>query len=162
MFYILYCYRLSVLSVLWHHSLLLMNSFNKTEAAVFSCRLCFLRAFPFISLLLLKLNLYFKHISGNYPGGWKWHILGRRFTRYTKNTLCQICLVNKQCMYNHTFHTNWLVQDCSLPVRVCLPLMRMSDRTDQVRFRCYARINKKTKWRHKIEHETQEKTGFYH
>jgi len=27
-----------------------MNSFNKTEAAVFSCRLCFLRAFPFISL----------------------------------------------------------------------------------------------------------------
>jgi len=29
---------------------LLMNSFNKTEAAIFSCRLCFLRAFPFISL----------------------------------------------------------------------------------------------------------------
>jgi len=28
-------------SVVWHHSLLLMNSF--------SCRLCFLRAFPFIS-----------------------------------------------------------------------------------------------------------------
>ena len=27
-----------------------MNSFNKTEAAVFSCRLCFLRAIPFISL----------------------------------------------------------------------------------------------------------------
>jgi len=38
--------------VVWHHSLPLMNSFNKTEAAVFSCRLCFLRAFPFISLLL--------------------------------------------------------------------------------------------------------------
>jgi len=36
--------------VVWHHSLLLMNSFNKTEAAVFSCRLCFLRAFPFTSL----------------------------------------------------------------------------------------------------------------
>jgi len=28
-------------------------SFNKTEAAVYSCRLCFLRAFPFISLILL-------------------------------------------------------------------------------------------------------------
>ena len=27
-----------------------INGFNKTEAAVFSCRLCFLRAFPFISL----------------------------------------------------------------------------------------------------------------
>ena len=32
-------------AVLW-----LMNSFNKTEAAVFSCRLCFLGAFPFVSL----------------------------------------------------------------------------------------------------------------
>jgi len=40
--------------VVWHHSLLLMNSFNKTEAAVFSCRLCFLRAFPFISLIHVK------------------------------------------------------------------------------------------------------------
>ena len=29
------------------------DSFNKTEAAVFLCRLCFLRAFPFISLILL-------------------------------------------------------------------------------------------------------------
>ena len=38
-------------SVVWHHSLLLMNSFNKTEAAVFSCRLCFLRAFLFISFI---------------------------------------------------------------------------------------------------------------
>jgi len=36
--------------VVWHYSLPLMNSVNKTEAAVFSCRLCFLRAFPFISL----------------------------------------------------------------------------------------------------------------
>jgi len=40
-------------SVVWHRSLLLMNGFNKTEAAVVSCRLCFLRAFPFIS--------FFKH-----------------------------------------------------------------------------------------------------
>jgi len=39
-------------SVVWHHSLLLINGFDKTEAAVFSCRLCFLRAFHFISLLL--------------------------------------------------------------------------------------------------------------
>ena len=38
-------------SVVWHHSLPLMNSFNKTEAAVFSYRLCFLRAFSFISLM---------------------------------------------------------------------------------------------------------------
>ena len=46
-------------SVAWHHSLLLMNGFNKTDAAVFSCRLWFLvnnfnnteAAFPFISLI---------------------------------------------------------------------------------------------------------------
>jgi len=38
-------------SVVWHHSLPLINSFDKIEAAVFSCRLCFLRAFLFISLL---------------------------------------------------------------------------------------------------------------
>ena len=35
-----------------------MNCFNKTEAAVFSCRLCFLRAFPVITLLLMKVNVY--------------------------------------------------------------------------------------------------------
>ena len=43
-------------SMVWHHSFLLMTSFNKTEAAVFSCRLCFLRAFPFICLLILNFN----------------------------------------------------------------------------------------------------------
>jgi len=45
--------KFSTSSVVWHHSLPLMNSFNKTEAAVFSCRLCFLRVFPFISLISL-------------------------------------------------------------------------------------------------------------
>ena len=55
--YVLFTFENGVLlmrkgaSVVWHHSLLLMNSFNKTKAAVFSCRLCFLRAFPFISLM---------------------------------------------------------------------------------------------------------------
>jgi len=37
-------------SVVWHHSLLLMNSFNKTEDAVFSCRLCLLWAFLSLGL----------------------------------------------------------------------------------------------------------------
>ena len=47
-------------SVVWHHSLLPMNSFNKTEAAVFSCRLCFLRAFPFSSLIFFHItNIFF-------------------------------------------------------------------------------------------------------
>ena len=44
--------------MVWHHSLPLMNSFNKTEAAVFSCRLCLLRAFPFISLLWMRNFFY--------------------------------------------------------------------------------------------------------
>ena len=50
-----------------------MNSFNKTEAAVFSCRLCFLRAFPFISLLLYLLYVirglfcvFFRHYYYSY------------------------------------------------------------------------------------------------
>jgi len=42
--------------VVWHHSLPLVNSFNKTEAAVFPCRLCFLRAFPFISFFFYQLS----------------------------------------------------------------------------------------------------------
>jgi len=42
-------------SVVWHHSLLLMNSFNRNEAAVFSCRLCFLRAILFVSLIEIKI-----------------------------------------------------------------------------------------------------------
>jgi len=38
-----------LLTVKRQYQISLMNSFNKTEAAVFSCRLCFLRAFRFIS-----------------------------------------------------------------------------------------------------------------
>ena len=47
-------------SVVWHHSLLLMNGFNKTEAAVFSCKLCFLRAFPFFSFNLKAIVFHAK------------------------------------------------------------------------------------------------------
>jgi len=35
----------------WHISFPLMNSFNKTEAAIFECMLVILGAFPFISLI---------------------------------------------------------------------------------------------------------------
>ena len=42
-------------SVVWHHSLLLINGFNKNEAAVFSCRLCF----PFHQL---KVNIIFSQV----------------------------------------------------------------------------------------------------
>jgi len=34
-----------------HASLGLMYSFNKTKAAIFPCRLCFLKAFPFLNLI---------------------------------------------------------------------------------------------------------------
>ena len=49
-------------SVVWHLSLPQINSLNKTEAAVFQCSLCFLKAFSFISLILncfvsYKLNM---------------------------------------------------------------------------------------------------------
>ena len=38
-------------SVVWLLSLPRMNSFNKTEAAIFPCRLNFLKVFPFIGLI---------------------------------------------------------------------------------------------------------------
>ena len=43
-------------SVVWDHSLLLMNSFNKTEAAVFSCRLCFPWGFPLHQFIMSMTN----------------------------------------------------------------------------------------------------------
>ena len=57
--YMLFTYEDGVLlmrqgaSVVWHHSLLLMNGLNKSEAAVFSCRLSFMRAFSFISFFVV-------------------------------------------------------------------------------------------------------------
>jgi len=44
-------------SVVWYLSLPLINSFNKTEAAIFPCRLCFLRGFSFISLIYFVINM---------------------------------------------------------------------------------------------------------
>ena len=41
-------------SVVWHHSLLLMNSFNINRGCFFSCRLCFLMAFPFSLICLIR------------------------------------------------------------------------------------------------------------
>jgi len=64
--------------VVWHHSLLLMNSFNKTEAAVFSCRLSFLRAFPFISLICV---FTFRPIVKNQ--------LWLDYNRYSQTPLCK-------------------------------------------------------------------------
>jgi len=46
-----------MVSVVWHHSLPLINSCNKTEAAVFPCGLWFRRPF-FLSLILYVKNMY--------------------------------------------------------------------------------------------------------
>ena len=45
--------------MVWHLSLPLMNSFNKTEAAVFSFRPCFLRA----TLSSVYYTYFFKHLE---------------------------------------------------------------------------------------------------
>ena len=50
-------------TVIEHHLLLFMNGFNTTEAAVFSCNLCFLRAFTFISLIIYKTFHQMKSMS---------------------------------------------------------------------------------------------------
>jgi len=47
---ILHCNKTNIFAIcesLENWPYMLMNSFNKTEAAVFSCRLCFLKGFPF-------------------------------------------------------------------------------------------------------------------
>ena len=62
-------------SVVWHHSLLLMNSFNKTDAAVFSCRLYFLRAIPFISLICINMMHHNNYHFGDWPAELTWHKL---------------------------------------------------------------------------------------
>jgi len=67
-------------SVVLHHSLPLMNSFNKTEAAVFSCRLCFLRAFPSISLIKSR-------IKKCYPFSWEIPFSRKEISLFAKRAL---------------------------------------------------------------------------
>ena len=57
---------------------LLMNGFNKTKAAVFSCRLCFLGAFPFISSILA----YLSHVQ---------FLFDNVNEDLTKSMICAIC-----------------------------------------------------------------------
>jgi len=98
------------------HSLPLMNSFNKTEAAVFSCRLCFLRAFPFISFVysvfvMLCVFLYMVPI----------------------NLTCPHCL--QHFFFEHLFHLYYTFYDmCVYTLRmygqstrcICLKLWQVS------------------------------------
>jgi len=57
----------TVILVIILYVVVYMNSFNKTEVAVFSCRLCFLMAFPFISLIIIKVNISKKSVHKNLP-----------------------------------------------------------------------------------------------
>jgi len=66
----MFCLHRKQKSIIWHISLPLMNSFNKTDAAVFPWRLCFLKALPFLSLL---------HILFRDSGGWSVHFLLYKF-----------------------------------------------------------------------------------
>jgi len=68
-----------------------MNSFNKTEAAVFSCMLCFLRAFHFIGLILLSW-CFFGLLAYNISSLWR---------IYYKHELlmCQIQFCTQWSMY---------------------------------------------------------------
>ena len=55
-----------------------LNSFNKTEAAVFSCRLCFLRAFPFFRLCTRWHFVFFLVNSTTYFLQMHAYMIGRR------------------------------------------------------------------------------------
>ena len=115
-------------SVVWHHSLPLMNSFNKTEAAVFSCRLCFLRAFPFISSIIFRSQYTFANIK------WK-HGECARF--FHANTCCfrypldlkrsSVWLVQYTCIHvlHHILFLLLRLYYCSYIVcKLFLPLFR--------------------------------------
>jgi len=67
--WIVCCLHLKIMfrSLVWHLSLSLMNSFNKTEVAVFPRRLCFLRAFPFIRLILLSFRSKQTQVENVFP-----------------------------------------------------------------------------------------------
>jgi len=45
-------------SMVWHPSLPLINSLNNPEAAIFPCKLCFLRTFPFFILITTRSFYY--------------------------------------------------------------------------------------------------------
>ena len=51
-----------------------MNSFNKTEAAVFSCRLCFLKAFPQYNYTIHKEKYWTSLSSFNQPEESPWSL----------------------------------------------------------------------------------------
>jgi len=89
--------------VVWHHSLLLMNGFKKTEASVFSCRLCFLRAFPVISLIVFK-NTFMDHCI--------FHIIENQ---NSIKSLCWTRCISVKLRYNNLFRNNDII-DQSLAI----------------------------------------------
>jgi len=107
--------------VVWHHSLPLMNSFNKTEAAVFSCRLCFLRVFPFISLIAL--TFWFGVCT------WGYQCFRIYLVRAVVSLLIDILkyylikmltLTRRYCMRKNTFlYITHLEVKCQMCLRLC-------------------------------------------
>ena len=85
--------------MVWHRSLPLMNSFNKTKAAVFSYMLCFLRAFPFISFLY---SFTKQDIGPNYLFGKTSFTLCIVYTRHCTSSVI-LKLTNIFC-FVHQFH----------------------------------------------------------
>jgi len=112
--------------VVWHHSLLLMNSFKKSEAAVFSCRLCFLRAFHFISLLIVHA---FESILQN---AWVFYhnfiLLDTKtpilFTKKLLKRSNMFPVIVKFKPYSHTKLIGWLLKNCwCATFKACRPFI---------------------------------------
>ena len=115
-------------SVVWHLSLPLINSFNKTKAAVFPCRLCFLGAFTFLSLILTypqmyKYIIWTKRVDNN-----KKNCPDDMFYKFFKVIIQPTPLLNKQSLseilclidemrkmtVNITHQMTWLIREVSL------------------------------------------------
>ena len=93
-------------SVGWHLSLPLINSFNKTEAVVFPCRLCFLWAFPFLSL--------------NYT--WYWTIIDIKRRKFAAPQVSLCPFIKKDNAFYHLYHISvtWKVCFSSLFVYITI------------------------------------------
>jgi len=100
-------------SVVWHHLLPLMNSFNKTETAIFPCRLCFLGAFYAFSVYIN--NIVLLTISNQHMT-FRYHFFLKKTDHKTIKMNYLYTIMNTgdsfgqvkffQCFYKHTYYKN--------------------------------------------------------